>query len=45
MAFWLTEPLDFVEGKSAVEVLDDDEAFALVLRRAEQDAADRRAMR
>lgn len=45
VAFWLTEPLDFVEGKSAVEVLDDDEAFALVLRRAEQDAADRRAMR
>lgn len=35
VAFWLTEPLDFTNGKSAVEVLDDDEAFALALPRAE----------
>ena len=45
VAFWLTESLDFIGGKRAIDVLDDAEAFALVLQQAQMDAADRKAAR
>lgn len=45
VAFWLTESLDFIGGKRAIDVLNDAEAFALVLQQAQMDAADRKAAR
>ena len=45
VAFWLTEPLDEIDGKRAIDVLDNEEAFALVLQHAHLDAADRKAAR
>lgn len=45
VAFWLTEPLDEIAGKRAIDVLDNEEAFALVLQHAHLDAADRKAAR
>lgn len=43
VAFWLTEPLDVIDGRRAIDVLEQNETFALVLQRATMDAADRKA--
>lgn len=45
VAFWLTEPMDFIGGKRPIDVLDDKEAFERVLARAKADAGDLKAAR
>lgn len=43
VAFWLTEPMDFIGGKRPIDVLDDEGEFGLVLARAQADAGDLKA--
>lgn len=43
VAFWLTEPMDFLDGRRPIDVLDDEDTFERVLARAKADAGDLRA--
>lgn len=45
VAFWLTEPMKCIDGKRPIDVLDDPEAFELVLARAKVEASERMAAR
>lgn len=42
VAFWLTEPMDFVGDKRPIDVLNDEDTFKQVLARAKTDAGDLR---
>lgn len=42
VAFWLTEPMDFVCDKRPIDVLNDEDTFKQVLARAKTDAGDLR---
>ena len=43
VAYWLTEPINSEDSRAMISLIDDDEAYEFIARRADLDARDRKA--